>query len=169
MIRSLAIFLSLFAAVFAAGCGNASNTTANTSGLSSSSPTPAETLKEYVEAARSRDLAKMRQTSSKKSIEFLEEILVEDDSTLEEAIRKNEPSIPAMFESSEVRNEKIMGNRASIEVKSPVSGEWLEVPFIMEDGRWKLAIGEQFEESIRKGPPITDFKPNNSNERLTTK
>lgn len=175
MIRNRAIFLSLFVAIFTAGCGNSANSpnTANNSSTASkqsaSSPSPAETLKEYVEAARSRDLAKLRQTASKRSIEMMDELLVEEGSTLEETIKKSDPAIPPMFENPEVRNEKINGNRASIEVKQPGSGEWMEVPFVMEEGRWKLAAGEQFDAEMEKVPSVEDHLPSNSNGNRTGK
>jgi hypothetical protein len=112
------------------------------------SPTPTETLKEYVEAARAKDLVKLRQTASKKTIQMMEELLVEEGSTLEEAIRKNEPSIPPIFENPEIGGENIQGDKATLQVKNRFTGEWIDVPFVKEDGRWKLAAGEQFDEAI---------------------
>jgi hypothetical protein len=115
-----------------------------------SSPTPTETLKEYVEAAKAKDLAGVRNTVSKKTMKMMEELLVEKGSTLEETVQKNEPSIPPIFVDPEIRNEKIDGEKASLEIRNRFTGAWIEVPFVKEDGRWKLALGEQMDEMTDK-------------------
>ncbi len=58
------------------------------------------------------------------------------DETLKENLSDpdyNSPTIP------ETRNEKINGNEATIEVIAPKTGQWTELPFVKEEGRWKLA------------------------------
>jgi hypothetical protein len=130
------------------------------------SPALAETLKEYVEAARTRDVAKLRQTASKKTIQMMEEMLVEEGSSLEEAIQKNEPSIPPIFENPEILGEKIQGDKATLEVKNRFTGASIAVPFVKEEGRWKLAVGEQMDEMIDKFDR-TNQELENTNKKLS--
>ena len=52
----------------------------------------------------------------------------------------------------EVRNEKIDGDRATLEVKDPY-GVWETVPFLKEDGEWKIdkkAFADQIDSDIQK-------------------
>lgn len=84
--------------------------------------------------------------------------MVEKGSTLEETVQKNEASIPPIFVDPELRNEKIDGEKATVEVKNRFTGAWTDVPFVKEDGRWKLALGEQTEEifdKFKSGPAGT--------------
>lgn len=178
MIR-FSLFLTVLTVIFAAACGGGAANTSNrakapeasnsSKPVSTSSATPTETLKEYVAAAQSRDLAKLKQTASKRSIETMEELLVEEGSTLEETLKTTEPGIPPMFVNPEIRNEKISGDKATIEVKQPDTGEWVVIPFVMEEGRWKLAIGEQFDEEMEKVPSVEDHLPVSTNANRAVK
>ena len=40
----------------------------------------------------------------------------------------------------ELRNEKITGDTATVEMKRDKSDKWDTVPFVKEDGEWKIAF-----------------------------
>ena len=56
--------------------------------------------------------------------------------TLDEVV-KREPIFSENQNTVEFRNEKIDGDRATIEMKDP-SNVWKTVPFVREDGIWKI-------------------------------
>ena len=62
----------------------------------------------------------------------------------------------------EYRNEKIEGDKASLEVKDPY-GSWETVPFVKEDGVWKIdkksyadELQNEIDESDRKLDELTN-------------
>ncbi|HEX8736186.1 MAG TPA: hypothetical protein VF721_12735 [Pyrinomonadaceae bacterium] len=128
-------FIILFA-LLAAACGQLQETS------------PTEALKQYVEAIKSKNLDKIKETASKKTIQLMEETAKEEGMTLEEAIQKNEPVIPPILQNPETRNEKINGSKATVEVRNKYTDSWIEMDFVKEDGRWKVAAGDMFYDTI---------------------
>ena len=45
-----------------------------------------------------------------------------------------------------MRNENIAGERATVEVKNKLADKWATLPFIKEDGVWKIALDEYFKD-----------------------
>lgn len=132
-----------------------------------SSSTPTETLKEYGEAVKSRDLSRVKQTASKKTIQLMEEMASESGLTLEETIKKIESNMP-ILQNPEIRNEKINGDKATLEVRNRVNDNWKKVEFVKEDGRWKVAAGDMFYDSIEQfggKMKAVDKEPGNYNKQ----
>ncbi len=50
----------------------------------------------------------------------------------------------------ETRNEKITGDTATLEVKNDKTGKWDTLPFVKENGEWKIAL-DKFLENMLKG------------------
>jgi hypothetical protein len=44
----------------------------------------------------------------------------------------------------EMRDERVKENMGALEVWNSKDSKWEDVPFILEDGAWKLAIGDGF-------------------------
>jgi hypothetical protein len=71
--------------------------------------------------------------------------------TLDDIVKK-EPLFDPSQTSVEYRNEKVEGDKATLEVKNP-NGDWEKVPFLKEDGVWKIdkkAFADQMENDIEK-------------------
>jgi len=140
------LLLSIF---LASACGQIASVP------SSPSPSPTETLIEYTEAVKSKDFARIKQTASKKSIQLMEEFKTDPSLSLEENIRKNEPNLPPSMRNLQTRNEKINGNKATVEIYNSFNDTWIDFEFVKEDGRWKIAAGEMFYDTME------DFKEKN--------
>ncbi len=46
---------------------------------------------------------------------------------------------------TEIRDERVKGNFGSVEVFNQKENRWEDLPFILEDGSWKLAVGDLFQ------------------------
>ncbi len=53
-------------------------------------------------------------------------------------------------EKPDIRNEKISGDTATVEVKNQVLGNYEEMPFVKEDGIWKVALDKFMEDMMKK-------------------
>ena len=96
--------------------------------------TPTEVLKAFVGALQTRDAAALKRTMSKKMLSNLEEQAKRAKKPFDEFLVNAGPP-PTM---PEIRNEKIAGDKATLEIKYPELDFWKELKFLKEDGAWKL-------------------------------
>ncbi len=116
----LIIALVAFVALTAAACGNANS--------------PSGVYKTYQQALRDKDAAKIKGTMSQGLLKIVEDNAKKKNKTLDEFLTSGLPLPPAL---PETRNEKIDGDKATLEVQSPNSGQWSTASFVKEDGQWK--------------------------------
>jgi hypothetical protein len=98
--------------------------------------TPFETLKSYTTAIKRKDTTAMKLLLSDASIKMAEQQAREQGTTLDEIV-KNETLFTESQTKLSYRNEKIEGDRATIEVKNSFNS-WDTVPFVLEEGIWKI-------------------------------
>jgi len=114
--------------------------------LSGSSPTA--TFKKFFEATKKADPAAIRKTLSRGSLEMFDKVAKEQNKTTDEMLK--EVHKDAKSESMpETRNEKIDGDSATLEVKNEKTGKWDSLPFVKENGEWKIAF-DKFVENMLK-------------------
>ena len=112
-----------------------------------STVSPTETMKAMNEAAKAKNPAALKLVISKGTLALIEKNAQEQGTTVEELLSRDEDA--PFQETPEMRNEKITGNRATVELKNTRSGEWSTLPFVKEDGVWKVAMDEYLE-NVRK-------------------
>jgi hypothetical protein len=121
------VFLSLLLsiAVFASSCASESKP-----------DTPVESFKTYVNAVKQKDTTKMKLLLSADSIKMHEQEAKAQNVTLDDIV-KRETLFSEGQKTVEFRNQKIEGEKATIEVKNSF-GSWETVPFVREDDEWKI-------------------------------
>lgn len=117
--------------------------------------TPFETLQTYTQAIKKKDVAKMKALLSKGSIKMAEDEAKAQNVSVDEIILRETIFSPDQ-KTLKFKNEKIDGDNATIEVENPFGG-FDRVPFIKEDGIWKIAkekiadeMMKQAEEDIKR-------------------
>ncbi|MGC2236860.1 MAG: hypothetical protein WA584_11915 [Pyrinomonadaceae bacterium] len=98
--------------------------------------TPLRTLEAYINAFKKKDITSMKILLSEASIKMAEQ-QARDQGLAVDDIVKNETLFTADQKTAGFRNQKIEGERATIEVKNAY-GTWDTVPFVLEDGIWKI-------------------------------
>ena len=98
--------------------------------------TPRETFITYTKAIAKKDTAAMKVLLSNDSIRMHEKEAQAQGVPLDEIIRR-ETLFTEGQKVVEFRNEKIEGDKASLEVKN-ADRKWETVPFVREDGEWKI-------------------------------
>ena len=126
-IEMRAVFTSLMlaAAFLFAGCG-----------AESEPKSPVETMKTYTKAVKAKDTTTMKLLLSAETIKMLEQEAKSQNVVLDEIV-KRETLFPESQKVFEFRNEKIEGEKATIEVKNSF-GQWETWPFVFEDSQWKI-------------------------------
>ena len=98
--------------------------------------TPVETFQTYVKAFKKKDITTMKLLLSKDTIKMHEQEAKAQSVTLDDVV-KRETLFSEGQRVVEFRNEKIEGDTATLEVKNSF-GSWETVPFLREDGDWKI-------------------------------
>lgn len=99
--------------------------------------TPTDTYKTGYAARQKKDIAGLKRVFSKEALEFLTEVGKAEQKTLEDQLTAlaEKPQSP----SDETRNEKINGNRASLEYLNERGG-WAPMEFTKEGNDWKIDL-----------------------------
>ena len=123
--RSLFLFLSFSIAALSLSCSSESKP-----------DTPVESFKAYITAVKQKDTTKMKLLLSSESIKMHEQEAKAQNLTLDDVVRR-ETLFTEGQKTVEFRNEKVEGEKATLEVKNSF-GTWEMVPFIREDDEWKI-------------------------------
>ena len=122
----ITIFTFIFTlALFLISCGGAPKPS-----------TPLETFKAYTKAIKQKDTTTMKLLLSDASIKMHDQEAKAQNLNLDDVV-KRQTLFSETQTSVEHRNEKIEGNKATLEVKNSF-GSWETVPFVKEEGIWKI-------------------------------
>jgi hypothetical protein len=97
--------------------------------------TPVETFQTYVKANKKKDLTTMKLLLSSDTIKMHEQEAKAEGVTLDDIV-KRETMLDEGQTTVEYRNEKIEGDKATLEYKN--HGSWETLPFVREQGEWKI-------------------------------
>ncbi len=147
MPRIFIFFCTLVLIIASISCGSKANVS------SPLTDTPTEAYKRLFAAVKAKDINMIKAQVSKRTIELGNEA----------AKRYGKPE-SSMFENGftattyeislpEIRDERIKDNVGAIEVWNAKDNHWEDLPFIIEDGRWKLALGELFAGTLKFPSP----------------
>lgn len=125
----------VFCLLFAASCDGATATQPGG---------PTEILNNFVEAAKTKDIEAMKRALSKGTMERIEKSAQKDNTTVDELLKTEDGTLVRQL--PETRSEKIDGETATLEVKNVDTGEFDVIPFIKEDGVWRLALDQVVKE-----------------------
>jgi hypothetical protein len=109
--------------------------------------TPVETFKTYTKAAKSKDITTMKLLLSDATIKMHEKEAKAQGVNLDDII-KNETLIGQTQKTVDYRNEKVDGEKATLQFKNEY-GVWENLPFVREDGVWKIDKAGYAEQMIK--------------------
>ena len=98
--------------------------------------TPRKTFETYIKALKQKDTTTMKVLLSDATMKMHEQEAKSQGVTVDDIV-KRETLFSEGQTTVEYRNEKIDGNKATLEVKTGY-GTWETVPFVLEDGSWKI-------------------------------
>lgn len=113
--------------------------------------TPTEAYKQLFAAVKSKDTEAIKRNLTKKTIEFGAAAAARTGSTPERMYENGFSESTFATSLPTIRDERINGNMGAVEVWSAKKSTWEDLPFMLEDGVWKLAVGEAFA-NIFKSP-----------------
>jgi hypothetical protein len=134
-------------ALFVFGCSSIQPQTKN----------PTEVMKALNEASKTKDVAGIKNSVSKGTLNLIEESAKAQNTTVDELLKKDNGA--PFKDLPEMRNEKIEGDTATIELKNATNNDWETVPFVKEDGVWRLALDKYLEDFKKKATEDMKMQP----------
>ncbi|MFL6468168.1 MAG: hypothetical protein ACJ72Z_09460 [Pyrinomonadaceae bacterium] len=161
--RRIFLLVSIAAfVIFNMACGGAATTEP---GCAAGGDTPTAAYKRLYEAVKSKNTETIKAQMTKNSVELANMISSQNKTPLDKVFENGftgttfSPALP------DIRDERVDCNMGAIEVWNAKEQKWEDLPFIIEDGEWKLAIGELFKGSFKspgKGLSIREAEAANS-------
>jgi hypothetical protein len=125
------------------GCNPQSGAkTNNPSGAGEDSPTGA--YKRLYAAVKAKDSEAIKAAMSKKSLDFAKMAAGQQNKPLEKVLENGFTATTFADSLPQIRDERVAGDMGAVEVHNDKENKWEDLPFVREDGGWKLAIGEMF-------------------------
>ncbi len=110
---------------------------------------PTEAYRMLFAAVKSQDTAKIKSMYSKGSIGLAEMQAGQSKQPIEKVFENGFTETTFADTYPQMRDERIQGNFGAVEVWNDSRKQWDDLPFILEDGSWKLAVGEAFGGSFK--------------------
>ena len=98
--------------------------------------TPVDSFKAYVTAVKKKNTTQMKELLSAESIKMHEQEAKAQNLTLDDIVQR-ETLFTEGQKTVEFRNQKIEGDKATLEVKNSF-GTWETIPFVREANEWKI-------------------------------
>ena len=110
---------------------------------------PADGYKKLYGAVKSRNTDQIKARMSKKTLDFADMASKRNNTPLEKVLENGFTATTFANELPEIRDERVKDSMGAVEVWNAKDRRWEDLPFIMEDGEWKLAIGDLFAGSYK--------------------
>lgn len=118
--------------------------------------TPTEAYKNLYAAVKSKNTESIKRQLTKKSIEFGQMAAQRNNTPLEKMYENGFTATTFSETLPTMRDERINGDMGALEVWNSKNSVWEDLPFIKEDGAWKLAVGDQFADTYKSPGPGRD-------------
>ena len=127
--QTTALVVAALITIALAACGGAKKASA-----------PTEAFKTFYTAAKGKDVATLKKVMSKATLAGMEAEAKGEKISLDEFLsRESQKGLPTNM--PETRNEKIEGDKATLEFKREGATNWSTASFVKEDGDWKVNFG----------------------------
>lgn len=125
--QTTALLITLLLAVVVAACG----------GGGAKASTPKESFTSFYTAAKGKDVASLKKLMSKETIAEMEREAKGENKSLDQFLGdESQKGLPPTM--PELGEEKIEGDKATLQFKSEKATNWTTASFVKEDGDWKI-------------------------------
>ena len=147
--KSYKTIVVVLCAIFVFGCSQAQQQPQTKS--------PTEVMLALNEASKTKDVAGIKNSISKGTLSLMEESAKAQNISVDEALKKDNGS--PFKDLPEMRNEKIEGDTATVELKNATTNDWETIPFVKEDGVWRLALDKYLADFEKKATEAMKMPP----------
>lgn len=118
---------------------------------------PTNAYKLLFAAVKSKDTEAIKKQMTKKTIEFGVMASQRNNTPIEKMYENGFTATVFSDKLPTIRDERINGDMGAVEVWNSKDSLWEDLPFIKEDGSWKLAVGDLFAGTFKSPGPGRDL------------
>lgn len=126
--------------------------------VSKGGATPTETYKLLFAAVKSKNTEVIKQLGSTNTQAFAQGLAQQQNKPIEKVYENGFTATTFAESLPEIRDERIDGNMGAIEVRNVKEKKWEDLPFVKDEGGWKLAIGDIFKGTYKSPGKGRDVK-----------
>ncbi|QQS42588.1 MAG: hypothetical protein IPM63_06545 [Acidobacteriota bacterium] len=105
---------------------------------------PTEAYQMLFTAVKSKKPEDIKMMLSKDTLKFAEGAAAQTKKSLDEQIKNGFTRTTFASEMPPIRDERVKDEMGAVEVYNEAEKKWENLPFVLEDGGWKLAVGNLF-------------------------
>ncbi len=120
--------------------------------------TPTEAYKLLYAAVKGKNTETIKKHLTKKTIEFGAMAAQRNNTPVEKVYENGFTATTFSDTLPTMRDERVSGDMGALEVWNSKDSRWEDLPFIKEDGGWKLAVGEMFAGTFKSPGPGLDLR-----------
>lgn len=127
---------------------------------------PTEAYRMLFAAVKSQDPSKIKLMLTQGSMGLAQMAAGQQKKSVEEVIKNGFTETTFADDYPQIRDERIKDNMGAVEVWNAGRKQWEDLPFMLEDGSWKLAIGDAFAGKFKspgKGMAVVEQENANAN------
>lgn len=117
--------------------------------ISGGGTSPTDAYQRLFAAVKAKDTEAIKSNMTKTTQQFAEFASKKNNKPIEEVYENAFTATTMSSTLPQIRDERISENMGAIEVWNSRDSRWEDLPFVLEDGAWKLAIGEMFAGTYR--------------------
>ncbi len=137
---------------------------ANSDAETGKAQSPTAAYEQLFKAVKSKNTPEIKKVMSKGTLAFAETAAGQYKKPIEEVLRNGFSQTTFADKLPAIRDERISGKFGAVEVYNKSESRWDDLPFVLEDGGWKLAVGDQFAGTFKSpGPSRTTRERINAN------
>lgn len=141
MYRIIALLTLLVLIAFVFACGKEA--------VGGGGSSPSDAYKKLFASVKSKDTEAIKSNLTKKTHDLAKLQSGRSGTPIERVYENGFTETTFAAELPTIRDERISGNMGAIEVWNSQKSLWEDLPFMIEDGTWKLAIGDAFAGSFK--------------------
>ena len=148
--KIISVFL-LSVALLSISCAKQTAQSGNNSSSNSGdkAQTPTEAYKILFAAVKAKDSGKIKQMMSKSTLGLAEFSGSQQKKSIDQILENGFVAPTLATSLTEIRDERVKDNFGAVEVFNPKDNRWEDLPFVLEDGGWKLAVGDIFQNTYK--------------------
>jgi hypothetical protein len=122
----------------------------------SASDSPTEAYKRLFNAVKSKNTDAIKAEMTEATIQFAEMVSQRNNTPIEKVFENGFTATTFASKLPTIRDERIADDMGAVEVWNSKESKWEDLPFIKENGAWKLAVGDLFKGSYKSPGPGRD-------------
>jgi len=146
--KIISVFL-LSVAILSLSCAKQTAQSGGKTQSGDKAQTPTEAYKMLFAAVKAKDSEKIKQMMSKSTLGLAEFSGNQQRKSVDQILENGFVAPTLATSLTEIRDERVKDNFGAVEVFNPKDNRWEDLPFVLEDGGWKLAVGDIFQNTYK--------------------